>query len=226
MAGSKFVDLRRACLAQIKTPSGAKLSPNVIEKIKSTKNLDELLDALVDTPYCSWIDLRLIEALVNASDSSTADTLLSSYKNAIFSKKLCDALPSIPIKEDGEGFYSKVVAKVGKKADEITVNDLLRFQSQLEAVIMDIGEGTCTLKHFKDGCIEIHWYIPTHFIEQAYHSATLKRQKFHELSLLYLQLGSFPILHNPLSVYSSQQSVPEPPPPVSVGKTFHCYKAR
>ena len=218
MAGSKFFDLRRACLAQINTPSGAKLSPSCIKKIKNTKNLDELLDTLVDTPYCSWIDLRLLEALVDASDSSTANTLLSSYKSAIFSKKLCDALPSIPVTNDEKGFYSKIVAKVGKKADEITVNDLLEFQSQLEAVIMDIGKGTCTLAHFKDGCIEIHWYIPTHCTEHAFNSTTIKCHKFHELSLLHIQIGSFPVIYDPLSVRLSQPSIPEPPPPVSAGK--------
>ena len=224
LRGSKFFDLRRACLAQMKTPSGAKLSPNVIRKIKNTKNLDELLDALVDTPYCSWIDLRLLEALVNASDSTMADTLLSSYKSAIFSKKLCDALPSIPIKEDEEGFYSKMVAKVGKRADEITVNDLLKFQSQLEAVIMDIGEGTCTLAHFKDGCIKIHYYIPTHCTEHAFNSAAMKCHKFHELSLLHIQIGSFPVIYDPLSVCLSQPNIKEPLPPVSAGKTFLCYQ--
>ena len=155
---------------------------------------------------------------MDASGSSTADALLSSYKEAIFSKKLCDALPSILNKKDEEGFYSTIVSKVGKDANEITVADLLKFQSQLEAMIMDIGKGVCTLKHIKGGCVEIYWYIPTHCVENAYHNASIRRHKFHELSLLYLQIENFPIIYDPLTAQSSQPIVSEPQPPVSAGK--------
>ena len=218
LAGSKFLDLRRACLAQIKTPSGAKLSPTVIKKIKSTKNLDELLDLLVDSPYCSWIDLRLLEALVAASGSSTAKALLSSYKKAIFSKKLYSVLPIAPSKKAKDEFYSVIVSKVNKNADEITVADLLELQSDLEVVIMDIGNGTCTLDHFTDGCIEIHWYIPTHCVEHAHRSASVKGHKFHDFSLLYLQIGDFPVIYDSLRADSPQPIGSKPQPPVSPGK--------
>jgi len=207
LTGSKFLDLRRACIAQIKTPSGAKLSPNVVEKIKISKNLDELLDILVDSPFCSWIDLRLLEALVAASGSNSAKALLSSYKSIIFSKKLYDVLPSAPSKKVKDEFYSIIVSKFNKDADEITVADLLELQSDLEVAIMNIGNGTCTLDHFTDGCIEIHWYIPTHCVEHAYHSASVKRHKFHDLSLHYLQVGTFPIIYDPLTDYLSQPIV-------------------
>ena len=222
----KFETLRRACVAQTKTPNGAKLSPNVKKKIKNTSNIDELLDILVESPYCSWIDLRLLEALVAASGSSKAKSLLSSYKEVVFSKKLFDVLPNIPSKEVEEGFYSRIVSKVGKNANDITVDDLLKFQSQLEDVIMDIGKGTCTLKHFKDGCVEIHWYIPTNCTEHAYRSANVKRHKFRELSLLYLQIGSFPTIYDPFSTHLSQPIASEPQPPVFAGKTvpYICYQ--
>jgi len=220
LAGSKFFDLRRGCLAQMKTPSGAKLSPNLIKKIKSTKNLDELLDILVESPFCSWIDLRLLEALVAASGSNPAEALLSSYKSIIFSKKLYDVLPSAPSKTVKDEFYSTIVSKFNKDADEITVADLLELQSDLEVAIMNIGNGTCTLDHFTDGCIEIHWYIPTHCVEHAYKNASVKHHKFHDLSLQYLQIGNFPIIYDPLTDYLSQPTVSVPQPPVSAGKTY------
>ena len=211
LAKSKFLDLRRACLAQIKTPSGAKLSPEIVVKIKLTKTLDQLLDVLVESPYCSWIDLRLLEALVAASNSSEAMTLLDNYKTAIFSKRLYDVLPSAPSKKVKEEFYTIIVSKFDKNANEITIADLLELQSDLEVVIMDIGNGTCTLDHFNDGCVNIQWYIPTHCTEHAYQSASIKRHKFQAFSLQYLQIGNYPSLHNPLLLVQPPESELQPP---------------
>ena len=43
---------------------------------------------------------------------------------------------------------------------------------------MDIIQGSCVLEHIEDGCIKIHWFIPTPYIHQAYKAACLNRHKF------------------------------------------------
>ena len=210
-----FTTLRRACILQTKTPSGAQFTPDIEEKIKSSANLDDLLDVLADSPYWSWIDLRLLEALVDASRSSKGETLIANYKEAIFSRKLIDVLPNAPSKEIKSKYYMKIVSKLEKEADDITVGDLLEFRSKLEVVIMDINNGSCVLDHFEDGCIEIHWYIPSDRADHAYHTASIRYHMFHELHLQYLQIGSFPPIHNPLMLNSrlpqleSEPSLPD-----------------
>ena len=204
LSTAKFISIRRACISQTKTPGGAQFSPDVEEKIKSSAHLDDLLDVLADSPYWSWIDLRLLEALVAASGSSKGETLISSYKDAIFSKKLIDVLPNAPSKDIKEQYYTKIVSKLDKKAEDLTVSDLLEFRSQLEVVIMDINNGTCILDHFEEGCVEIHWYIPTNRVDHAYQAAIIRYHKFHELHLQYLKIGSFPPIYNPLEVRPSQ----------------------
>ena len=213
-----FTTLRRACILQIKTPNGAQLPPQVVEKISAAKNLDDLLDLLAISPYWSWIDLRLLQALVVASGSIKAGTLLSNYKQVVYSKKLIDVLPNDPSEQVKQEYYSKVVSKLDKDPEgDIIVADLLKFRSQLEVVIMDITEGTCVLDHFKSGCIEIHWYIPTHCTEHAYHAASLKLHKFHEYSLQHLKIGNYPLMCNPLAV-GLLRIVSEFPLPDSAGK--------
>ena len=137
-----FYAIRRSCIAQMKTPNGAQLSPDMIQKIKAANNLNALLDILVDCPYFSWIDLRLLEAMVAASGLSDAKDSLNNYRNAIFSKKLLEVLPSIPNTEAKDAYYSKIVSKVQKDVEQIIVSDLIKFQSQLETVIMDIENGS------------------------------------------------------------------------------------
>ena len=211
-----FYIIRRSCLEQINTPNGAQLLPEDVTSIKASKNIDELLDVLAVSAYWSWIDVRLLQAMVDASNNKKAINLIERYKNAIFKKKLKDVLPDAPGKEVKEAYYTKIVSKVDKDPDDITVEDLLKFQSQLETVIMDIKNGVCILEHLEKGCIEVHWYIPTSCIDGAYRSARVKRYLFHDLHLQYLKIGHYPEIYDPLA--SPDIIVSAPSPPVNVGK--------
>ena len=214
-----FPTIRRSCIEQINTPSGAQLSPDIVQKIKSTKNLNSLLDILVESPYWSWIDLRLLEGIVIASGSSVAQCLLQDYQNVVFSKKLLEVLSSVPNKEVKDTYYSKIVSKIKKDLKEIIISDLLKFQSELESVIMELKNGTCALARIEGGCIEIEWFIPMHCIDHAYNSACLKRHKFQSLSLQYLQIGSYREIYDPsIQLHLSETTVVDLPLPNSAGK--------
>ena len=216
-----FYAIRRSCIEQIHTPSGAQLSPDMVKDIKTAKNLNVLLDTLADSPYWSWIDLRLLEAMVVASGSSAANNLLTSYQSNVFSMKLLEVLPSVPSVEVKDEYYSKIVSKIDKNIEEITVSDLLKFRSQLETVIMDIKTGTCALAHIEEGCIEIQWLIPTHCIDRAFKSACLKRDKFHTLHLQVLQIRTYKI-YSPSVLHLFSSTIVESQLPSSASK-IHSY---
>ena len=209
-----FYIIRRSCIDQINTPNGAQLQPKDVSDIKTSKNIDELLDVLAVSAYWSWIDVRLLEAMVTASDNTSAKNLIKNYKDAIFKKKLEEILPDVPGKDIKEAYYIKVVSKVDKDPHDITVADLLKFQSQLETVIMDIKKGICVLEHLEKGCIEVHWYIPTKCVKKAYLSARVRCYHFKDLHLQYLKIGHYPVIHDPLV---SPDLVSAPSPPVDVG---------
>ena len=218
LQNADFYAIRRSCIEQISTPNGAQLSPDMVQKIKTTSHLNALLDTLAESPYWSWIDLRLLQAIVTASGSSIAKDFLDKYRNAIFSKKLLEVLPSVPNTEIRDAYYSKIVSKVEKDLENIKVSDLLEFKCQLETVIMDIASGTCSLAYIKEGCIEIHWFVPTHCIDHAYKSACLKRHKFYTLHLQYLQIGTHRKIYDPSSQQPSQPTTVDQTLPSSAGK--------
>jgi len=145
-AAADFPSIRRACITQKSTPGGAHLPEQLIEKILSTRNINMLLDVLVCSPYWSWIDIRILQAIVVTSEIPQALQNLKNYKTAIFSRRLIELLPNLPSKEIKETFYKKIVSKLKKDANKMTVADLLDFQTELETVIMDIGQGTCVFK--------------------------------------------------------------------------------
>ena len=209
------VDLRRACIAQMRNPGGAELSQELVKEISKTQNTDSLFDVLVLSPYWSWIDIRILEVMVVASKNSRALQLLKNYKAGIFSKRLIDLLPNVPSREIKEKYYAKVIAKIEKDHTEITVADLLEFQTQLEEVIMDIQRGICILEHLEKGCVEVHWYIPTNCVDRGYQNAKLKCYQFNNLHLQYLKIGQYPVIHNPLVSLDIVEQAPSPP--VNIG---------
>ena len=82
----------------------------------------------------------------------------------------------------------------------MTVADLLKFRSQLEGVIiMDINRGICVLEHVDRGCVETHWYISTSLVDKAYQNARINHYQFKCLSMLYLKIGHYPVIDDPLN---------------------------
>ena len=213
-----YDDLRDACIAQIRNPGGAELSESLIDQISAKNKINDLFCLLVRTPYWSWFDIRMLEAMVVASDNLQAEELLKNYKAAVFSKKLIDLLPNVPSKEVKEEYYSKVVTKLNLGHNEMTVADLLKFQSQLEAVIMDIQKGTCVLEHLEKGCIEVYWYIPTTCVDGAYQTARVRCNQFKDFNLLYIKIGHYPVIHDPLNLPNVISALS---PPVNVGKLYN-----
>ena len=211
-------NLRRACIAQRHNPGGADLSQELIDKISSAETIDNLFDVLVCSPYWSWIDIRILEAMVTASENSQARKLLNNYKAAVFSKRLLDLFPNIPSKKLKEKDYARIIAKTKKDPNNMTVADLLQFQSQLEDVVMGIKKGFCILEDLKKGCLEAHWYIPASCVDKAYQAAKVNCNQFNDLDLLYLKIGHYPEVHDPLDQTSI---ISAPSTSVHVGK---CHK--
>ena len=185
-------------------PNGLQLPDGLKKKIEEAVSLDALLDALVESKYWNFADLRLVETLVMSSDIQEAKALIDKYKEVFFSVKLVDVLNScihtlLP-KIQQNKYMSAVGSKISKEPDEITVADLSRYCTILETVIMDIHNGCCIPSHIEEGCIKIHWLIPIHYCLHAYKSALKNCQKFHSLHLEYLEIGSYPVIYGELTI--------------------------
>ena len=216
-----FCDIKRVCIEQTQSPSGAQLPHKLIEKVKSCQHINSLFDTLAESAYWSWIDIRLLNVMAAASGLFESIELLANYKRSVFSRKLIDFLPNAPSKKVKEEYYSKIIAKINKDAKDITVAELLEFQTLLEEVILAIKKGVCTVEHLDSGCIEVHWYIPTHYVNSAYQSAFTRCHIFNEIHLLWLQIACFPIIHDPLTTPVDMPT--PPPPPDRAGKRYMKY---
>ena len=198
-----FGTLRRALLQQTRTPGGVQFPDDLHQRIKTAQELDTLLDELTDSDYLSWVDLRLLDALIVSSGIREAKVLADKYKEAIFPKKLSEVLDKLPLpqqKEQKEAYATRVGSKIQKEPDEITVADLSHYCGILESVIMDINKGSCVLEHLDTGCLEIHWLIPIQCRFHAYKSALNNRHRFCEIHLQYLHIEPYPPIYDPFTI--------------------------
>ena len=210
LSAAEFSDIRRACIEQMNSPNGAKLPPDIIIKVKSSTNVNALFDTLAESPYWSWIDIRLLSVMAAATGCVESIELLASYKKSVFTRKLIDVLSNAPNKKVKEEYYSKIVTKINKDANEMTVADLLDFQRELEEVILDINKGVCILDLVEIGSIEVHWYIPNHCVDNAYQSASIRSHMFIEVQLIWIQIAQYPVVYNPQISSSAVTHIPSP----------------
>ena len=162
----QFEDLHRACIENVNTPFGVKLPYSLVESIKATKSLQDLFDELVSSPYWNWINIRMLEKMVNVSRIPEASQLVSQYKETVFSRKLSVLFKQIPKFLIPSDYYTKVLQKWNKSLYEVTVKDLVSHWYQMEEVF-GTKEPTLLLDCVLDGCVEIHWYIPTELMLHA-----------------------------------------------------------
>ena len=174
----KFSKLRRACVQRVNS-LGSNLPRSLVEKIKVTATLDDMLDLFSESPYWNWFDTRLLQALVSASGSPEAEEWLENFKKTFYVKKVTEVIPYISIKPFKESI--DIVEKFDKDPKDLSISELLEHKYKLEYEVLDIDEGELVLSCIKTGCIELTWQIPQELVYQAY---TSMKRKHNELSLL------------------------------------------
>lgn len=202
LQSAKFSTLKRALL--MKTPGGVQFPDNLKKTIKEANDFDALMDALVESKYWNFADLRLPCVLVISSGIRVAMNLVDKYKETFFGIKLVDILKKFNhevLSPDKHREYAcRVGSKINKEPHEVTVADLGQYCTTLETVIMDVNEGSCILEHIEKGCVKIYWLIPIHSRLHAYKSALRNRHRFHSFHLEYLKIESYPVIYDQFTI--------------------------
>lgn len=162
-------------------------------EIKASDDLNELFDVLACSPYWNWINIRIMTKMVDVSGVDEAMELVERYKEAVFSRKLVLLLKEIKAINIPADYYTVVEQKWNRSLDEVTVKDLVTQWSKMEE-LFGVKEPTLLLSKVFDGCVEIHWLIPTQLV---YHVCCAVFNSRHmSMSILHLKIGDHVILHN------------------------------
>jgi len=182
----KLPSFRRACTTNDKLMR-RKLPEEFVQKFTATTNLDELFDAVVRSPFCNWMNIRLLEKMAAASLQRNAIQLIKKYKETISSLKLKDVLNQIQEVKIPDDYYSKVKEKWSKELDELTVNDIISHWCRLE-IIFDVEDTAFLLDHIIEGSVVLCWLIPTELVCHARYSAFKMWNKLEDI--LFLEIGN------------------------------------
>ena len=192
--------IRAAVFLQCSGPSGIKLSDEVRHQLKNVTNTDQLIDELVYSNAWTWIDKRLMEGMAAASSLSETLQIVKDYKKFLYAKKISEILPNSPNLNTKRQYVDKIMIKLNMSADDVTVGELFNFKSVLETVILDINMGSLALDHLAEGCIEMHCYIPIHFLTHAYQSSIKSTHRFSDFHIRFLEFKGY------LRIYSLQST--------------------
>ena len=188
LSKAKFPSLRRACLENSNKLGGVTLPSELKSNIAAAKSLDDLFDVLCDTPYWNWMNIKMLAKMSKASHLPAATELIQQYKGEVFSRKLIEVLQQIPSYGIPGNYYTKAKEKWNKNLNEITVNDLVNHWSEVEQ-IFDVEEPTILLDSLVNGCIEIHWLIPTELVELTRRSVGNHISIMLRCDVLYFDIG-------------------------------------
>ena len=178
LATKDLKKLRRACYEEISAPTST-LPKSLVEELKPTKSLDDMLDVLALSPYWNWFDTRLLQALASVSGSPEAEAMLEQFKQIYYS---CKVLPCVIVKPIKGSIV--FIEKFNKDPKELTLLDLLQPRHILEYDVMEVGGGKVVLSCIRTGCVELWWQVPLDLVYQAY---TAVNRNFHRLSLLSVE---------------------------------------
>jgi len=183
----EFSLLRTSCVKpDMPLARGNKLPSDFVNKVDATTNLTDLLQVLNKSPFCNWLNIRVLEKMAAASRKPEAKSLIAKYKNMVLSKKVSDILQEMPDLEIPSEFYVEVKDKWNKDFEDITVKDITKHWSKLQK-IFDVEDLELLLENLIKGSIEFQWLIPIELMCHVRYSAL---RNWHELKdVSYLCIG-------------------------------------
>ena len=176
----KFEQLQQACVKELCSLGGT-LSKNLVLKVQQTRSFYSMLDVLNHSLHWNWFDMKLLEALVNASGSAKAEEWLQSFKAAYHSKKLADLIPYIKTKPISG--FTVLVEKFNKNFRDITISELLQHKHKLEYEVLAVDKGELVLSCVKTSCLGLTWFIPQELVYKAFISMKKKRSEYPSLAI-------------------------------------------
>ena len=204
-ANCEFTLLRSACVkADVLFAKASKLPSEFVDKINSTGNLNELLALLSESPYCNWMNVRMLEKLAASSCQVDAQQLIAKYKKTIFSKKISDVLEDFPDFEITDEYYAKVRDRWRKDFEDVTIADITKRWAKLQK-IFGVDDLELLLENVIKGSTEIVWLIPVELTSHARLSAFKNWSDLEDVS--YLSIGDHVIKNDQLEFTEEHISI-------------------
>ena len=184
----KFSELKKICKRD------NRLSNELQSNVKSATDLEETLDLLANSPFCTWLEIRILKRMANIADVPEAIVMINVFEECVHKRKCSEVKPYFKKQYINPDHLTLVEAKLNKSADDLIVSDLINYCHKLEGICGIPAESSIPIRS-EEGCLEIRFAIPTYCCLHAYEVAKSNFFKLRPIHIRYLQIGMFPRIY-------------------------------
>ena len=183
-----FSELRKICKRD------DRLSNELRSDVKKAPNLEETFDLLTTSPFCTWLELRILKRMAKVANVPEASDMINIFEECVHKRKCSEVKPYFKKRYINPDHLTVVEAKLNKSADDLIVSDLIKFCHKLESIFGIPAESSIPISS-EEGCLEICFAIPTYCCLHAYEIAKSNFFELRPIHIRYLQIGIFPRIY-------------------------------
>lgn len=166
-----------------------RLSNKFKSSLESTDTLEKVLDTLSKSPFCTWLEIQILNCMAEFAGIAGAIRLLSNFEKCIYCKKYFEVVKDFKQQYIISEHLTLVYMKLNKNAEHVIVADLIKYCQSLES-ILNLAK-LSALVGSKTGCLEVSLLIPKDYCSRAYESMRDNFLKLRSLSIRYIQIGIY-----------------------------------
>ena len=168
-----------------------RLSEELRNKLEFATTFEEILDLLSKSPFCNWLEIRILKCMANVANIPEAINMLNIFEECVYCRK-CSQVKRYFVKQYiNPDHFTLVIAKLNKNVENIIVRDLIEHCHELESILKLPPESNA-LVDSETGCLKICLVIPSYCCLHAYEVAKSCFFKLRPFNMQYLQIGTFP----------------------------------
>ena len=167
-----------------------RLSNELKTDLKNATNLDETFDLLTNSPFCSWLEIRILKRMAKAANIPEAMELIEAFEECVHSRKCSEVELHFMKQYINPDHLTSVIAKFNKNPEHLVVADLIKYCRKLETILKLPDDSSAPIKHSK-GCLLICFIIPSYCSLHAYEIAKSNCFKLRHMHIQYLKIGNF-----------------------------------
>ena len=180
-------DLKLICKWNINIPD------DLTKSLNNANDLEAAFDLLVKTPFCTWLEIRMLERMAKVAKIPEATKLITMFKKYVHCRKCSEVESYLNEKYINPDHVTQVTAKYNKNAGNLTVEELIAYCHRLETIIK-LDESNAPMK-FKKGCLEICFATSKIHYLLAFEIAKINFFKFRFIHIQYVQVGTLPRIY-------------------------------
>ena len=181
---SNFSELQEICWRDVR------LSNELKSKLKDATNLHETFDLLANSPFCTWLELRILKRMARVADIPHATDIINTFEECVHKRKCTEVKEYFKEKYINPDHLTLVTAKLNENAEHLVVADIIRYCHELESVLK-LPANSSAPGNTQIGCLEIHFYIPTYSCLHAFEITKRNFLKLRPMHIQYLQIGTY-----------------------------------